>query len=71
MEQKTLQTQYASQSKTLIVRRFFCYLVLALLAFNSIFPFCILIINSTRTHSWIFGSSWKKSGKKLSSACSC
>ncbi len=44
------QEQFASQSKTLSVRRFFCYVVLIILAFLSLFPFYILIINSTRSH---------------------
>jgi len=42
-----------SQSKNLAVKRFFCYLVLVLLAFLSLFPFYIMIINATRTHMQI------------------
>ncbi len=39
-----------SQSKNLGVKRFFCYLVLIILAIISLFPFYIMIINCTRAH---------------------
>lgn len=42
-----------SQSASLILRRNLCYIVLVILAFLSLFPFFILIINSTRSHSQI------------------
>ncbi len=42
-----------SQSKNLTVKRFFCYLILILLAFISLFPFYIMIINATRSHMQI------------------
>ena len=42
-----------SQSASLILRRNLCYIVLIILAFLSLFPFVILIINSTRSHSQI------------------
>ncbi len=42
-----------SQSKNLGVKRFFCYLVLILLAIISLFPFYIMIINCTRSHEQI------------------
>ena len=38
---------------TLKIRRMLCYLVMIFLAVLSLFPFYILIINSTRTHSQI------------------
>ncbi|MBB5219139.1 carbohydrate ABC transporter permease [Treponema rectale] len=38
---------------TLKIRRILCYLVMIFLAVLSLFPFYILIINSTRTHSQI------------------
>lgn len=41
---------YKSQSATLTVRRTLCYIALILLAFLSLFPFFILIINTTRSH---------------------
>ncbi|HBG66457.1 MAG TPA: sugar ABC transporter permease [Treponema sp.] len=62
---------YASQSRRLAVRRPFCYAVLIILAALSIFPFLVLIVNSTRLHSSIqttftlvpstnFGANWTK-----------
>lgn len=42
-----------SQTRNLTIRRIFCYLVLILLAFLSLFPFYIMIINATRSHSQI------------------
>lgn len=42
-----------SQSKNLTIRRVFCYVVLVLLAFLSLFPFYIMIINATRSHAQI------------------
>lgn len=42
-----------SQSTSLALRRFVAYFVLILLAFLSLFPFFILIINSTRGHAEI------------------
>ena len=38
---------------TLKIRRMLCYLIMGFLAVLSLFPFYILIINSTRTHSQI------------------
>ena len=43
----------ASQRAALTARRTLCYIVLVILAFLSLFPFFILIINSTRTHQQI------------------
>ncbi len=40
-----------SQSTSLAIRRFVAYAVLIILAFLSLFPFFILIINSTRGHA--------------------
>ncbi|MCR5621799.1 MAG: carbohydrate ABC transporter permease [Treponema sp.] len=40
-----------SQSTSLAIRRFVAYTVLIILAFLSLFPFFILIINSTRGHA--------------------
>ncbi len=59
------ETKYASQSKSLTIRRFFCYLILILLAFLSLFPFYILIINSTRTHFQIQSGFSALPGKNL------
>ncbi len=42
-----------SQSRSLAIRRPICYIVLIILAFLSLFPFLILIVNSTRLHSAI------------------
>lgn len=42
-----------SQAANLTVRRTICYAMLIILAFLSLFPFYILIINSTRVHSEI------------------
>lgn len=42
-----------SQSKNLAVKRLICYVVLILLAFISLFPFYVMIINATRSHSQI------------------
>ena len=42
-----------SQSRTLGVKRVFCYIVLVLLAIISLFPFYIMIINCTRSHMQI------------------
>ena len=42
-----------SQSKNLNIRRFFCYIVLILLALLSLFPFYIMIVNCTRSHMQI------------------
>lgn len=42
-----------SQSKNLEVKRFFCYLVLIILVFVSLFPFYIMIINASRSHEQI------------------
>lgn len=42
-----------SQSKTLGIKRFFCYLVLVLLAVISLFPFYIMLVNCTRSHMQI------------------
>lgn len=42
-----------SQSKSLFVRKILCYIVLILLAFLSLFPFYIMIINATRSHAQI------------------
>jgi ABC-type glycerol-3-phosphate transport system permease component len=42
-----------SQSTSLAIRRPICYVVLIILTFLSLFPFFILIINSTRVHSEI------------------
>jgi len=44
---------YKSQSASLTLRRSLCYVVLVLLAFISLFPFFILIINATRSHPQI------------------
>lgn len=44
---------YKSQAASLTVRRTLCYIVLILLAFLSLFPFFILIINATRSHGQI------------------
>lgn len=59
------ETKFTSQSKSLTIRRFFCYLVLVLLAFLSLFPFYILIINSTRTHFQIQSGFSAFPGKNL------
>lgn len=42
-----------SQSASLTLRRFFSYALLVILTFLSLFPFYILIINSTRSHMQI------------------
>lgn len=42
-----------SQSKNLAIRRVLCYIVLILLAFLSLFPFYVMIINATRSHAQI------------------
>jgi len=42
-----------SQTKNLTIRRILCYFVLILLAFLSLFPFFIMIINATRSHAQI------------------
>ncbi len=42
-----------SQSASLILRRNLCYIVLIILTILSLFPFFILIINSTRSHNQI------------------
>lgn len=42
-----------SQSKTLAIKRIFCYLVLILFTFLSLFPFYIMIINATHTNAEI------------------
>ncbi|MCQ2591671.1 MAG: carbohydrate ABC transporter permease [Treponema sp.] len=42
-----------SQKKNLTIRRFFCYLVLIILVILSLFPFYIMIVNSTRSHMQI------------------
>ncbi len=42
-----------SQSQTLTIKRFFCYLVLIFFAFLSLFPFYIMIINATHTNAEI------------------
>jgi len=44
---------YKSQAASLTVRRTLCYIVLILLAFLSLFPFFILIINATRSDGQI------------------
>ncbi len=44
---------YKRKFSGLAVRRYFCYLVLILLAVFSLFPFYVLIINSTRNHAQI------------------
>ena len=49
----TSAEQYKSQSRALAVRRPLCYIVLIILSLLSIFPFIVLIINSTRLHSAI------------------
>lgn len=43
----------ASQSKNLTAKRIFCYIILVLLAFLSLFPFYIMIINASRSHMQI------------------
>ena len=53
---QTAETQLPkrkSQAASLAVRRTLCYILLIILAFLSIFPFFILIINSTRVHGQI------------------
>lgn len=42
-----------SQSQTLAIKRIFCYLVLILFTFLSLFPFYIMIINATHTNAEI------------------
>ena len=42
-----------SQSRNLNIRRFFCYVILVLLAIISLFPFYIMIVNCTRSHMQI------------------
>ena len=59
------ETKFASQSRSLTIRRFFCYVVLILLAFLSLFPFYILVINSTRTHFQIQSGFSALPGKNL------
>lgn len=44
-------TQYKSQERSLGIRRSLCYAVLALLSVMSIFPFVVLLVNSSRLHS--------------------
>lgn len=44
-----------SQSQMIAARRFFAYTVLVILAIISLFPFIIMIINSTREHLKIMG----------------
>ncbi len=44
---------YKSQAASLTVRRTLCYVVLILLAFLSLFPFFILIVNASRSHEQI------------------
>lgn len=44
---------YKSQAASLTVRRTFCYVVLAILTFLSLFPFFVMIINATRSHAQI------------------
>ena len=41
---------YKSQAASLTIRRTLCYIVLVILAFLSLFPFFILIVNATRSH---------------------
>ena len=50
---ETTANIYKSQNRRLAVRRPLCYIVLIILAFLSLFPFLILIVNSTRLHSAI------------------
>lgn len=40
-----------NERKALQIKRFVCYLILIILTFFSLFPFIIMIINSTRIHS--------------------
>lgn len=42
-----------SQSQMLLVKRIICYIVLTLLAFISLFPFYLMIVNATRSHEQI------------------
>lgn len=42
-----------SQSKNLTIKRILCYLVLIILAFLSLFPFYVMIINATHTNAEI------------------
>ncbi|MCQ2587230.1 MAG: carbohydrate ABC transporter permease [Treponema sp.] len=44
---------FKSQSQTLAIKRFFCYLVLILLVIVSLFPFYLMIVNATRSHEQI------------------
>jgi ABC-type glycerol-3-phosphate transport system permease component len=50
---ETTANIYKSQNRSLTIRRPLCYIVLIILAFLSLFPFLILIVNSTRLHSAI------------------
>lgn len=54
-----------SQSQMVAARRFFAYIVLAVLAIISLFPFVIMIINSTREHLKIMGGFTLIPGGKL------
>lgn len=45
------EQQYKSQSQSLAIRRPLCYTVLIMLAALSIFPFVVLLVNSSRLHS--------------------
>lgn len=49
----TTAQRVKSQSQSLAIRRPVCYTVLVILAFLSIFPFVVLLVNSTRTHAAI------------------
>ena len=55
METTVNTTPYRTKSKSrsLAIRRPLCYLVLIILTFLSLFPFLVLIVNSTRLHSAI------------------
>lgn len=44
-----------TQSRNLTIRRIGCYIVLVLLAFLSLFPFYVMVINATRGHMQIQG----------------
>lgn len=67
-----------SQQKNLTIRRVGCYIVLILLAIISLFPFLMMIINSTRSHmqiqsgfSFVPGTSLLKNFYKFASESMC